>query len=140
MPVQPERDALLVEYQKAQDSAEHHDNIVGSVTSLWLGSAVLIGFVLTAIGSKGAAHHKTVLILVSVLGILLTLLVTKWVWTASNVKSQKYARCKEIESALGMEQHTRLGPGRWFEPPAFYGLMAVFVAIWAVLLFDVASL
>jgi hypothetical protein len=43
MPEPTTNEILLVEYQKAQDSAEHHDNLVGSVTSLWLGSAVLIG-------------------------------------------------------------------------------------------------
>jgi hypothetical protein len=37
---------LLVEYGKAQDSAEHHDNLVWSIASLnWVGSAVLLGFV-----------------------------------------------------------------------------------------------
>jgi hypothetical protein len=50
-------DALLVEYQKAQDSAEHHDGRIANVTSLWVGTAVLMGFVLSALTKKG--RHMT---------------------------------------------------------------------------------
>ncbi len=36
-------DVLLTEYDKAQDSAQHHDTLVWTVSSLnWIGSAVLI--------------------------------------------------------------------------------------------------
>lgn len=44
-PTPEQREALLVEYQKTQDSAQHHDVLVWSITSLnWIGSALLMGF------------------------------------------------------------------------------------------------
>ncbi len=42
---------LLVEYQTAQDSAEHHDALLWNVTAIiWGANLVLIGFVLQSIG------------------------------------------------------------------------------------------
>ena len=42
--------ALLVEYEKAQDSAQHHDGIVWSVISMtWAAEMVLLGFVVSSI-------------------------------------------------------------------------------------------
>lgn len=52
--VTPDRDALLVEYQAAQDSAQHHDLLVWNITSiLWASSLVLLGLVLTAMRQSG---------------------------------------------------------------------------------------
>lgn len=48
--------ALLVEYQKAQDSAEHHDRRIANLTSLWVGTAVLMGFVLCALKEGGGSR------------------------------------------------------------------------------------
>ena len=131
------RTVLLVEYQKAQDSAEHHDQSVGASTSLWLASAVLIGFVLNALTSKHAAHYKSPLIMVIVLGILINVLVVAWVSRALVIKNQKYERCKEIERLLDMKQHTRVPAGRQWQQWVYYGLMLLFVATWAVLLAEV---
>lgn len=135
-----DREVLLVEYQKAQDSAEHHDNLVGSVTSLWLGSAIFIGFVLSGLASRQAAHYKTVLYLVIALGMFLTFLVWTWANRASKLKKLKYDRCKEIEQALGMKQHLRVGPARRWQDYAYTALLVLLLAAWAVLLVDVARL
>jgi hypothetical protein len=135
-----DREILLVEYQKAQDSAEHHDNLVGSVTSLWLGSAIFIGFVLSGLASRHAAHYKIVLYLVIALGMFLTFLVWTWADRASKLKKLKYDRCKEIEQALGMEQHLRVGEARSWQDYAYTILLALLFAAWAVLLVDVVRL
>jgi hypothetical protein len=140
----PDREILLVEYQKAQDSAEHHDNLVGNVTSLWLGSAIFIGFVLSGLTSKRAAHYKPVLILVILLGMFLTGLVWTWADRATKLKRLKYKRCKEIETALGMDQHLRVdrevGPARGWQTTAYRGLLLLLLAAWVALLIDVAQL
>jgi hypothetical protein len=136
--MEPERrQILLVEYQKAQDSAEHHDNLVGSVTSLWLGSAILIGFVLTALASPEATHFKSVLCLVIVLGMFLTILALTWAERAGERKIEKYNRCKEIEELLGMEQHTRTAERRHWQTWAYRLLVLFFVATWGALLLEV---
>jgi hypothetical protein len=105
-----ERDALLVEYQKAQDSAEHHDGRVANVTNLWVGTAVLMGFVLNALTTKHAAHdHWWVLVLLAAIGIDLTVMAWLWSERANELKVQKYARCKELELELGLHQHIAVG-------------------------------
>ena len=134
------REVLLVEYQKTQDSAEHHDSLVGSVTALWLGSAVLIGFVLSALGEKHAHHYKAVMILLIALGICLTIMTAWWALRAGKIKRKKYARCKEIERELGMRQHLMISPQQVFQTVAYVLLMALFLAAWAVLLARVAAL
>jgi hypothetical protein len=135
-----DREILLVEYQKAQDSAEHHDNLVGNVTSLWLGSAVFIGFVLSGLASRDAAHYKTVLYLVIALGMFLTFLVWTWAGRASKLKKRKYDRCKEIERTLGMKQHLQVGEARRWQDYAYTTLLLLLLAAWAALLVDVARL
>jgi hypothetical protein len=132
-----DRGVLLVEYQKAQDSAEHHDNLVGSVTSLWLGSAIFIGFVLSGLASTNADHYKPVLYLVIVLGMFLTFLVWTWAGRASKLKNQKYDRCKEIEGILGMKQHLAVGEARRWQDYAYTILLLLLFAAWTVLLIDV---
>ena len=135
-----DREILLVEYQKAQDSAEHHDNLVGNVTNLWLGSAIFIGFVLSGLGSSHAHQYKTVLYLVIALGMFLTVLVWTWANRAGQLKQLKYDRCKEIEQTLGMHQHLRVGQARKWQSPAYTALLGLLLVAWAVLLFDVARL
>jgi hypothetical protein len=138
--VEPDREVLLVEYQKAQDSAEHHDNLVGSVTSLWLGSAIFIGFVLTGLGSGDAAHYKSVLYPVIALGVFLTVLVWTWAKRAGETKVQKYGRCKEIERTLGMKQHLRVGEARSWQDPAYATLLGLLLFAWVALLVEVVRL
>jgi len=134
-------DVLLVEYQKAQDSAEHHDTSVGNVTSLWLGSAVLIGFVLSVLSGKHPSHYKTPLFMVALLGITLTILVTTWAIRAGELKKNKYERCKAIERKLGMRQHSQLPKKRqWWQDYAYNVLMSLFFATWLTLLVHIAAL
>jgi len=73
LPVEPTNDALLVEYQAAQGSAEHHDNLVWTVTStMWGASLILLGFTLDQVGKPGLGALITV---ISLLGIFLSVFV-----------------------------------------------------------------
>lgn len=108
------RQVQLVEYQKAQDSAEHHDGLFWTVTSLnWVGSAVLMGFVLGALGSHPSPSHRAALVAISLVGILLSLFVWRWARQFRALKKAKYRRCQEIERQLTeagfeMRQHTQV--------------------------------
>jgi len=123
---------LIVEYQAAQDSAQHHDTLVWSVTSvMWGGSLVLLGFILAALKEPGLRVLMTGLCL---LGIALTIGVWVFAVKLAAVKRHKYRRCKAIERELHLQQHTSLsysfGSGR-----LIYGvLMALFLAAWALTL------
>ena len=131
--------ALLVEYQKAQDSAEHHDGRVANVTTLWVGTAVLMGFVLSALTTKGAVRdHWLVLVLLGAIGIFLTYTAWRWSERANALKRQKYDRCVEIEEKLGLWQHRDVKkPSRWQSEWAYRGLIFLFIAGWIGLLGDV---
>ena len=88
-------------------SREHHDNFVGNVTSLWLGSAVLMGFILTCARFKprGASQdpadpadpgrgvtHRPCLDMGRA--------------CKRPGKSRNTPAAREIEKLLGMRQHT----------------------------------
>jgi hypothetical protein len=130
----PSEAALLVEYQTAQESAQHHDTLVWSVTSvMWGGSLVLMGFVLAA---PRTPESSTLVTIVGVLGVALTLCAWRFAWQFNALKRQKYLRCKQIEAQLHMQQHTNL---RWpsGNQRILYGvLMLSFVAAWMLLIWQ----
>jgi len=126
-------DNLRVEYQAAQDSAQHHDNLVWQVTSVMLGaSLVLMGFVVNALKDTSLRPVVTVL---SLLGIALTICVSVFAVQFNAVKSHKYDRCKEIEPLLQMEQHTTLHWVSGCQMFIYGALMAFFLAAWSFILF-----
>jgi len=101
-----ERDALLVEYQAAQESAQHHDNQVWTTTGIiWGAGLVLIGFVVQILDKR---ELMPIIVLVSVLALFM--LVHLWImaFQFNSIKRQKYDRCKEIENLLHLHQHTDL--------------------------------
>ena len=119
---------LLIEYEMAQVSAEHHDNIVWQIISvIWGGSLILLGFVIDSLNNP---QLKIPIIGVGVLGILLTLFTWYHGWILTKVKRQKYDRCKQIERELGFKQHVKLDyPGRrGFR--FFIIIMVCFLVIW----------
>jgi hypothetical protein len=101
-----EEEILLVEYQAAQSSAEHHDTLVWTVTSIiWAGNLVLLGLVLNVIDKT---ELKCLISIFSAVGILLC--VSVWIFAGQfrKIKLSKYKRCVEIEKILNhMEQHSR---------------------------------
>jgi hypothetical protein len=132
---EPERDALLVEYQAAQDSAQHHDSITWTVISIvWGASLVLMGFIL---GNLQDRHLRPLLTVLSMLGIFLT----AWVWYArgqlNEIKKQKYERCKSIERILGMNQHSVLKYEKGRIGSAIAIMSVAFIVAWVALLFTV---
>ncbi len=98
--------ADLVEYQAAQDSAQHHDNLLWTSSSImWAGSLVLLGFVFNQIEKSSLSFVITVS---SALGILLSLTAGFIAFQNNLVKNHKYDRCKEIEKMYGLKQHSGL--------------------------------
>lgn len=105
------KDVLLAEYQAAQSSAQHHDQLVWTVTSIvWGGSLVLMGIILKSnmTGWSGVASLS-----LCVLGFFLALFVGLAQWQFRSLKKNKYERCKEIEIALGMMHHRNQGKKRY---------------------------
>jgi hypothetical protein len=133
--VEPTKDALLVEYQAAQDSAEHHDNLVWTVTStMWGASLILLGFTFGQIGKPGLG---ALIIIISFLGISLSVFVWIFALQLNNLKRQKYERCRELEEELGLLQHTNHSKHpRGSQRYLYAVIMALFIAAWCIVLWS----
>lgn len=126
-------EALLIEYQQAQDSAQHHDNLAWTVTSImWAANLVLLGVVVNSSSAIAQVSTRILLTLLSVLGILSAHYACRLYHLLAEVKRRKYARCHKLEEMLGMRQHRDLEipPGVMWD---FHnGARWLFIAIWIV--------
>lgn len=96
------RRVLLVEYEKAQDSAEHHERLGWQSKSiLWAASVILLGY------SGTPSISKWPVLVFTFAGIILLWFPRPWNEKLAVIKRLKYTRCVEIEKLLGMQQHTR---------------------------------
>jgi NhaP-type Na+/H+ or K+/H+ antiporter len=126
------KEDLRAEYAVAQDSAQHHDNQVWTVTSImWGASFVMMGFILPVLKE---ARLGPLLVLLASLGITLTTHVWVFALQLNALKGRKYMRCRIIEEALGMAQHRSVN---WVprSQSYLYGmLMLFFLGAWIVIL------
>lgn len=98
---------FVVEYQKAQDSAQHHDTLAWSSFGVCIAANLaLMGFVFKDL--QQLDEHRIIFSLVCVLGITFTLATWIILFMFNNIKRHKYARCKELELILGFQQHLSL--------------------------------
>jgi hypothetical protein len=117
---------LLVEYGKAQDSAQHFDSLLWSVTSItWGAMMVLFGFVVSKVGEPGLHGLLTCAAMLG-LGLLAFQWATQNVF--ASVRRQKYNRCKEIGVELQISQHTLLDYSSGYHT-FLYRLVSVLFAI-----------
>jgi len=128
--MEKDKEVLLVEYQAAQESAQHHDNLVWTVTALiWGGMLVLFGFIL---GNLDNASLRLILILLSIIGIALTMAVLVFTLQYNSVTRQKYQRCKTIELLLGMRQHNELKYTPGLQKIIYNMITILFVIAWFI--------
>jgi hypothetical protein len=126
--------ALLVEYEAAQNSAQHHDGLVWSTTNvIWAASIVLLGFALDAMkdGFESNWVVNVALLAVSGLGIVLNGILGEWTAQLRDVKRQKYKRCKEIEDLLVLGQHTTLDYKAGAQTRRHRCVRCAFIVVWA---------
>ena len=122
------REMLLVEYQMAQNSAQHHTNLGWTIISLvFAGSLIALGWVLKSFGTESAGsglpvpselgsvfercgidESRSWTAIQSSLGLVLSIAATAIDWHFARVAQRKYRRCKIIERTLGlvMTQHS----------------------------------
>lgn len=121
---------FLIEYEKAQDSAQHHDNLIWSVSTLtWGVSSVLLGFVLTSLETM---KYRILLLLFCVLGIFIIL--CAWYFTIQfrSIRGQKYKRCKELEEVFSFTQHTNLIHPQGSQIKLYSAVMVLFLLTWGM--------
>lgn len=127
----------LMEYQMAQESAQHHDNLVWTVSTLtWGVSSVLLGFVLNNIEENSL---NSVILLFCLIGVFL--IICSWMFARQfrNIRNQKYRRCKVLESQLGLLQHTKTEHPAGSQSFWYSGVMVFFLITWGVVSLQVLS-
>ena len=125
---------LLAEYERAQEAAYHADVLIYEVAAIiWSGNTLLLGFILEARPEFGIQFIVAVL---SVLGILTSLFVTRTHTLSKIGQRVAYEICQEIEksAAFTHKLHTRIdeiyprgAAGAWIK-----GITAAFIFVWGV--------
>lgn len=129
---EPSGESLRIEYQSAQESAQHHDALVWSVTSvMWGGSLVLMGFIVAA---PRVPQNRPLVTIVGALGVALTFCAWRFARQFNAVTRQKYLRCKEIEAVLHMRQHSELQWSASSQRRVYSLLMSSFIVAWLFLI------
>jgi hypothetical protein len=124
---------LLIEYQCAQDSAQHHDALVWTSINTLLGaSLILFGFVINDL--RDVAGQRIVIVMLSLLGILIDIFVFMCVESMAKLKGFKYKRCKEIEAVFGFKQHTEVKWKARYQRNALNILLGCFIFAWMVII------
>jgi hypothetical protein len=123
---------FLVEYQAAQNSAQHHDNLVWPATSvMWGASLILIGFVLNNLSN---ANLRPLITASGILGIMLCVFVLRFRSQYASIKNQKYTRCKELEKLFGFRQHSNLSYPRGSMQKLYCVVTVFFIVTWVVVI------
>jgi hypothetical protein len=113
-------------------SAQHHDSLVWTVTSIfWATNALLIRVVVTTLTENISRHLP---IAISILGLFLCFSVWIFAILFNDIMSQKYERCKKIEEKLGMEQHTKLKYSSGAQKMIYRFIMSLFILLWGIIL------
>ena len=127
-----DRDSLRAEYAAAQGSAEHHDGLVWTVTSIfWGASLVLLGFILD---NAAEVELRSLTTALASFGLLLTVFVWTLALSFNSIVRQKYQRCKEIEGTLHMRHHTALRYQAGFQRIIYGVIMVGFIVVWTLVL------
>lgn len=122
------REVQLAEYNAAQSSAQHHDQLVWTVTSIvWAGSLALMGIILKI---PMTGFFRVVPVFLCVLGAILSLFVWSTQREFHELKNQKYDRCKEIEKDLHMKHHLSTKWKEGSQKERYTVIMVLFLVAW----------
>jgi hypothetical protein len=100
-------DRTDLEYQTAQSSAEHHDQLIWATAGIaWGASLVLLGFVLKGVLESAARVLPTI---IALFGLIFICAVWRFARVWRNVRNRKYSACWELERSPQFTQkhHTR---------------------------------
>ncbi len=130
-----DKESALVEYQAAQESAHHHDNMLWATTNfMWTGSLILLGLILTQINEPSI---RPLIILLGLLGIMLSVYVWVIALQFNSIKNQKYQRCKKIEAIYNLKQHTTLRYAKRSQRVIYAVIMTIFIISWTFVIWKV---
>ena len=123
---------LIVEYQAAQNSAQHHDTLIWSVNAVvWGATFLLWGFLLNH--TADSSLKKVIILLISLVGILMNVKVLIYTHQLANLKTEKYKRCKFIEEKLCLEQHRSVTWTSGLQRTLYSIIMTLFLVVWILI-------
>ena len=125
-----EKEILLIEYQKTQDSAEHHDRLAWTVSSIFFaGMFVLMSNLLRPNVSK------ILVLAISLVFILLSIILLAFFFSFNDLKNQKYRKCKEIEIKLGIKygNHSKIAYNAGFMRTLYLLIIMFVVVMWVII-------
>lgn len=129
------KEFLLLEYEMAQNSAQHHDGLLWSVSTLtWGVSSVLMGFVLNNLSNT---QHSIIMLLFCVLGCLIILCAWYFTLQFRSIRNQKYKRCLELEVVFSFNQHTNLKHKKSSQTRLYSAVMVLFILTWSLVFIKV---
>lgn len=140
MPQKWKTEHFLSIYDHSREVAYHTDEVMWEIASIiWGANTLLLGFILEAVDNPRA---QPLVILVSIIGIILTLFVARVCAVARTVKYISFDICRRIEQKVELEFPTELSvhgkidehypkgmARRWI-----YGVTVVFCAVWLAVL------
>ena len=121
---------FLLEYEMSQNSAQHHDSLLWSVSTLtWGVSSVLLGFVLNNLSST---KHEIIMLFFCTLGSLIILCAWYFTLQFRSIRNQKYTRCLELEAVLSFTQHTNVKHKKSSQTKLYSAVMILFLLTWGL--------
>lgn len=124
----PTKEQLLIEYQAAQRSAEHHDTIVWRITSImWASNLVLLGLILNV---DIKAVSSPLYIGAGILGVFTMAATIVFTGHLRKMKIFKYERCKDIEKQFGLTQHSGYQWKGSLGRNLHVGISGLFILVW----------
>ena len=127
-------DKFLTEYEKAQDSAEHHDTLIWTATGV--ACAANIALLIFVLKEDMLLNHPFASTLLGILGVLLIICVWVLASVLINLKNRKYNRCKYIETIFGFRQHRDVDSyyPKGLQKKVYYACLLMFILVWFALL------
>jgi hypothetical protein len=127
---------LLIEYEQAQSSAQHHDALVWTVSNTLLAISIgLFGFMMNAVDKESvrcASGYIGLVIFTAIVGIALVIFANGFSRQLASVKCQKYSRCRVIEKRLGMRQHSSLKYEAGSQSQGYAIVTMLLVVLWVI--------
>ena len=130
------RDRTELEYQTAQDSAQHHDQLIWSTAGIvWGASLILLGFVLSGLTDDQGRIVRTI---IAVFGLILIGVVWSFALIWRGVRNRKYEACWAIEEQGGFQQRHHSRERRDYPKRSMtilHGLVSVlFIGVWLLVI------
>ena len=129
-------DRTELEYQTAQESAHHHDQLIWTTAGIvWGASLVLLGFVLSGLAEESGRVVRTA---IASFGLILICVVWRFMLVWRAVRNRKYEVCWSIEELPGFQQKHHSREKRDYPRGTmtkWYGVVSVlFIGVWLMVI------